>query len=265
MTPSPIGPVLATVSTPDALVFVVAGAVVLLGALGVVGFRNPVHNALSLVATLFGVAILFVEEDAEFLAAVQVIVYAGAIVVLFLFVIMLLGVDRPERLRADPLPGQRPVAILLGVVILGEILALAEVRHWATGARSVAGTPGGPETNVVHLARAVFTTYLLPFELTSALLVIAVVGAVVLARRPPAGGREDLAATPAATPAASPGRQSVAGTPAAAPDERRAPASELAAASPVGVGTGGLAGPSGERPQASPLSAGAGRGEEGDR
>ncbi len=77
--------------------FLVAGAICLGGALGVVLFRNPVHNALSLVATLFGVAVLFIAQEAYFLAAIQVIVYAGAIVVLFLFVIMLLGVDRAER------------------------------------------------------------------------------------------------------------------------------------------------------------------------
>ena len=71
-----------------------------------------------LVMTLFGIAVLFVEENAQFLAAVQVIVYAGAIVVLFLFVIMLLGVDRREALDADPLRGQRLIAIVLGVLVL---------------------------------------------------------------------------------------------------------------------------------------------------
>ncbi|HEV2360656.1 MAG TPA: NADH-quinone oxidoreductase subunit J, partial [Acidimicrobiales bacterium] len=87
-------PLLLGATIPDALTFVVAGAISLIGAIGVVLLRNPVHAALSLVATLFGMAVLFVEQDAQFLAAVQVIVYAGAIVVLFLFVIMLLGVDR---------------------------------------------------------------------------------------------------------------------------------------------------------------------------
>lgn len=173
------------VALPDAITFAIAGLTVLAGAVGVVSLRNPVHNALALVATLFGVSVLFVEQDAEFLAAVQVIVYAGAIVVLFLFVIMLLGVDRSERIEADPLRGQRPLAILLGLVVLAEILLLARVRHWVTGAHGVAGAPGGSSTNVERLARSVFTTYLLPFEVTSALLVIAVVGAVVLARRMP--------------------------------------------------------------------------------
>ncbi len=83
----------------ELFVFICAAAMVLAGALGVVLRSNPVHAALSLVLTLFGIAVMFVSQQAEFLAAVQVIVYAGAIVVLFLFVIMLLGVDRAENLE----------------------------------------------------------------------------------------------------------------------------------------------------------------------
>src|ERR1700716_311052 len=112
---------LATAAPIDGFVFVVASAIVLLGALGVVLARNPVHAALSLVLTLFGVAILFVAQQAHFLAVVQVIVYAGAIVVLFLFVIMLLGVDRAENLEAEPLVGQRPAAIGVGVAALAAL------------------------------------------------------------------------------------------------------------------------------------------------
>ena len=168
---------------PDAITFVIAAAICVLGALGVVLARNPVHSALMLVMTLFGVAVLFVEEDAQFLAAVQVIVYAGAIVVLFLFVIMLLGVDQREALQRDPLPAQRPVAIVLGILGLAEVLLLAR-GQWPTGAKSVSGAIGNPADNVGLLGRSIFTTYLLAFEVTSALLVLAVVGAVVLSRRP---------------------------------------------------------------------------------
>ena len=168
----------------DAAVFVLAAVIVLAGAIGVVIARNPVHSALMLVMTLFGVAVLFVAQEAHFLAAVQVIVYAGAIVVLFLFVIMLIGVDREENVQADELKGQRPLAFLLGVIALAEILLLARGTGWATGAEAVAGPSGGPGSNVEKLARSIFTTYLLPFEVTSVLLVIAVVGAVVLVRRP---------------------------------------------------------------------------------
>lgn len=185
-------PVLA-VPTIDRLVFAVCAVIVLTGAIGVVLSSNPVYAALSLVMTLFGVAVLFVEEDAQFLAAVQVVVYAGAIVVLFLFVIMLLGVDRHESLRSEKLPGQRPVALLLGLAALGELLALTRLTHWDTGATSVTGPAAGGGANTGALARSIFTTYLLPFELTSLLLIIAVIAAVVLARRP--GGT--IAAPPA--------------------------------------------------------------------
>src|SRR2546423_13543889 len=105
----------------DIVVFGVASVVAVAGALGVVLSRNPVHAALMLVMTLFGVAVLFVEQQANFLAAVQVIVYAGAIVVLFLFVIMLLGVDKQEAVDVEPLRGQRPAAFALGLVGLLEL------------------------------------------------------------------------------------------------------------------------------------------------
>src|ERR1019366_9858515 len=111
---------------PDVLVFAASAAVILVGALGVVTSRNPVHAALSLVMTLFGVAVLFIEQEADFLAAVQIIVYAGAIVVLFLFVIMFLGVDRREDIEAEPLAGQRPLAfIMMGITLAGIIAMLA--------------------------------------------------------------------------------------------------------------------------------------------
>ena|SRR5688500_6275806 len=167
----------------ELLVFVAAAAIVLAGALGVVIARNPVHAALMLVVTLFGMAVLFVAQEAHFLAAVQVIVYAGAIVVLFLFVIMLLGVDKEESIAIDPLRGQRPLAILLAIVAFAELLLLGR-GNWSTGARAVPSTsPARP--NVEELAELLFTRYLLAFEITSVLLVIAVVGAVVLARRLP--------------------------------------------------------------------------------
>ncbi len=168
----------------DVGTFSVAAAIVLAGAIGVVVARNPVHAALMLVMTLFGIAVLFVLQQDSFLAAVQVIVYAGAIVVLFLFVIMFLGVDRQENLAVEPLRGQRPLAV--GLVALGTtgLLLLGQVSHWTTGAPHVAGPDtGAPNVNL--LGKSLYTTYLFPFEATAALLVIAVVGAVVLARRPP--------------------------------------------------------------------------------
>ncbi len=97
----------------ELFVFTCASIMVLVGALGVIFRKHPVHAALSLVLTLFGIAVLFVAQSAEFLAAVQVIVYAGAIVILFLFVIMLLGVDKAEDLRVEPLASQRWIAAWL--------------------------------------------------------------------------------------------------------------------------------------------------------
>ena len=178
---------------PDILVFAASAAVILVGSIGVVTSRNPVHAALSLVMTLFGVAVLFIEQQADFLAAVQIIVYAGAIVVLFLFVIMFLGVDRAEDVTVEPLVGQRPLAFAFSAITLGGVLAMAATAHWVTGARQVVGPIQGhvtrslssPSGEPAQLGKQLFTTYLFAFEATAALLVIAVVGAVVLARRPP--------------------------------------------------------------------------------
>lgn len=176
--------VLLAATAPDVATFAIAAVVVIGGALGVVGLRNPVHAALSLVATLFGVAVLFVALQAHFLAAVQVIIYGGAVVVMFLFVIMLLGVDRTERLVREPRRAQRPLALVVALSILGLLVALARGSWEATGAPSQGGALSGPGSDVAKIADIVFTRYLFPFEATSVLLVIAVVGAVALARRP---------------------------------------------------------------------------------
>ena len=149
--------------------------------------RQPIHSALLLVLNFFTLSVFYVLLGAHFLAAVQVIVYAGAIMVLFLFVIMLLGVDRIEDLRQEPIPFQRPLAILLSVAALVEVLERARSR-WATCAHTSRGVPvhGGASNlgnNVQRVARVLFTDFLWPFELTALLLVIAVVGGVALARR----------------------------------------------------------------------------------
>src|SRR6476469_6939143 len=163
------------------LFFLFAG-IALVGALGVVLAANPVHSALSLVTVLVSIAVLFVLQDAQLVAAVQVIVYAGAIVVLFLFVIMLLGVDQHESLR-ETVPFQRPAAIVLGVIGLAEVLFLAG-HHWATGAKSsTSSLHAGTGGNIERVARSLFTDFLWPFEVTAVLLVVAVVGSVVLVRR----------------------------------------------------------------------------------
>jgi NADH-quinone oxidoreductase subunit J len=154
-------------------VFICAGAMILAGALGVITRSHPVHAALSLVLTLFGVAVMYVSQEAQFLAAVQVIVYAGAIVVLFLFVIMLLGVDKAEDLQIEPFKMQRKVA------------AISSRDNIGTTGKAAVDTATDPDSNIRALARDLFSDHVLAFELTSVLLVIAVVGTVLLARRAP--------------------------------------------------------------------------------
>ena len=170
----------------DAVIFFVFAALALASALGVVLMRNPVHAALMLVVTLVCVAVFFLQNDADLLAAVQIIVYAGAIVVLFLFVIMLLGVDRADSLH-DPVRFQRPTALALGAILLAEVLFLGG-HTWATGKAPAGSVPirgngGDFGNNIERVARVLFTDFLWPFELTAALLVLAVVGSVLLARR----------------------------------------------------------------------------------
>ena len=201
----------------ELVVFLIAGALAIIGALGLILFRHPVHSALSLVLSLFAVAVLFVNQDAQFLAAVQVIVYAGAIVVLFLFVIMLLGVDKAENLSVEPIAGQRPIAVGIGIAILalsvffifsvsgnaatGQESVTAEKVDSITGTTTSAtealgddqvdGTEDAP--NIDQLGRSLFTDYVFAFEVTALLLTIAVVGAVLLARKP----KGELAPLPA--------------------------------------------------------------------
>jgi NADH-quinone oxidoreductase subunit J len=166
----------------ELVVFVIAGAACLAGALGVVLSDNPVHAALSLVGTLFGIAVLFVAQEANFLAAVQVIVYAGAIVVLILFVLMLLGVDEVEDLAVEPLVGQRVAAAVVALGILGLVVgAMASTGYDVTG---VAGEIDTGVADIDRLGASLFTDYVFAFEITAVLLVIAVVGAILLARRP---------------------------------------------------------------------------------
>ena len=170
----------------ETCVFIVCALLVLGGALGVVMSRNPVHAALSLVATLFGIAVLFLNLGAQLLAVVQVIVYTGAIVVLILFVLMLLGVDEDEDLDTEPIVGQRVVAMLVGLLFAGAVLAVIIISKDAavTGARSATEAIATDVANIVQIGRQLFTTYVFALEITAGLLTIAVVGAVLLSRRP---------------------------------------------------------------------------------
>ena len=190
----------------DLIVFLIAGAIVLGGGLGVILSNHPVRAALSLIASFFGVAVLFVIQEAHFLALVQVVVYAGAIVVLFLFVIMLLGVDSTEDMTIEPLAGQRGAAIAIGVATLALVLGglFLSGPGGDEGATALTGQPsrtrpleipqspegsGVPAGDVDLLADDLFSRNLLAFEATALLLTIATVGAVVLVRN---RGAEDL-------------------------------------------------------------------------
>ncbi|MDE0927631.1 MAG: NADH-quinone oxidoreductase subunit J [Acidimicrobiales bacterium] len=168
----------------DAAVFLISAVVVLSGAVGVLLARNPIHAALFLVETLFGIAVLFILLDATFLAAVQVVVYAGAIVILFLFVIMLLGVDRADDLGIEPIAGQRPMAAVIGASLLGLTLTTLLISvNGPTGDAGPTAVLGNAETNTRLLGEALFTDHVFAVELTALLLTVAIVGAVVLARR----------------------------------------------------------------------------------
>jgi NADH-quinone oxidoreductase subunit J len=179
----------------DVVVFVVAFVVALGSAIAMLFAPNAVHVALFLVGTQIALALTFLLQGAFFIAAVQIIVYAGAIMVLFLFVIMLLGVDRREVL-VEPLKGQRPLAVALGALLAAEIGYVAwRGFDFVTGGRgeSALRTINDDPGNVTAIARALFNRYLLPFEITSVLLVVAIVGVMVLARRIRAAGLDESA------------------------------------------------------------------------
>lgn len=173
----------------ELVVFVLASLMVLAGAVGVVAMRNPVHAALSLVLTLFGVAVHFVSMEAHFLAAVQVIVYAGAIVVLFLFVIMLLGVDQYDDLAVEPFPIQRPLAAVVGAGVVG-LVAAAVLRARDTLAEADQRLPADGDENIKALAENLFSDHVFAFEFTSVLLIVAVAGTVIMTRKKTAAERE---------------------------------------------------------------------------
>jgi NADH-quinone oxidoreductase subunit J len=177
----------------EAVLFFACAAATIVGAVGVITSRNPVHSALFLLLTMVTMAVFFLMQDADLVAIIQIVVYASAIVVLFLFVITLLGVDQHESL-AEPRRFQRPLALALGALLLVQVIAIGG-SNWATGAKASTAPLEGPRTgNVETLARTLFTDYVWAFEITAVLLVIAVVGGVVLARRSghrPQTGRGD--------------------------------------------------------------------------
>lgn len=167
-------------TTGEAVIFWLLTPVAVAAAFGMVLARNAVHAALWLVLVMFCLAVFYVVQDAPFLGLVQVIVYAGAIMVLFLFVIMLVGVDFSDSL-VETLRGQRLAAILLGLGFAG-LLIFPIARTIAKPTAAGLGEDGF-NNNVNAIARLLFSSYVWPFEVVSALLIVAAVGAMVLGHR----------------------------------------------------------------------------------
>jgi NADH-quinone oxidoreductase subunit J len=169
-----------TVGTGEAIVFWILGPIALLGALGMVFARNAVHSALALVGTMFSLAIFYLVEQAPFLGFVQIIVYTGAIMMLFLFVLMLVGRDSSDSV-VEVLRGQRLAALVFGVGLAVLLVGLVGSALTSVQSTGLAANDAGSNGNVTGLGRLVFTNYLFAFELTSALLITAALGAMVLA------------------------------------------------------------------------------------
>jgi NADH-quinone oxidoreductase subunit J len=157
--------------------FLIFGVVCVAGAVNLLVQRHPINSALSLIMVMASLAVEYLLLGAEFVAAVQVIIYAGAIMVLFVFVIMLLNAGEEAR------SGGSRIALLIGVpgMILGStIVAWVLLKHSATGSVAIGALPGDPKT----IGWLLFHDFLLPFEVTSVLILIAIMGAVVLASKP---------------------------------------------------------------------------------
>ncbi|MDD9820734.1 MAG: NADH-quinone oxidoreductase subunit J [Nitrospira sp.] len=159
-------------------VFLYFAAIILVTASLVVALRNPIYSALSLLVMFFHVAGLYVTLHAEFLAAIQIIVYAGAILVLYLFVVMLLNVKRDERYSQ-----QGPVALFLGAVLLTEAILLAVSHGLTVAAPSHVAAGERVAGNTESIGEVLYSTYLFPFELASLILLVAMIGAVILSKK----------------------------------------------------------------------------------
>ena len=167
-------------STGESIAFWILGPAALGGGLGMIFARNAVHSALFLVLTMFSLGVLYMVQQAPFLGFVQIIVYTGAIMMLFLFVLMLVGRDSSDSV-VEVLRGQRLAAAVLGIGIGGLIVgAVARAISNVTSIGLSSPDANGGKGNVYNIGRLLFTDYLFPFELTSALLITAAVGAMVL-------------------------------------------------------------------------------------
>jgi NADH-quinone oxidoreductase subunit J len=175
--------------TPELVSFIVLSIASVATAIGVITFKNAVHSALSLILTLLFLAMFYLLLNAMFIAVVQILIYAGAIMVLFLFVVTMLAPEQNEMGMHDHIPWQRWVGSFLGVVLVGALSYLL-----FTGAKSLGEYTKGTESLSYQLAQkgsgsvevfgnALFHGYLFPFEVTSLLIVIAILGALIFGRR----------------------------------------------------------------------------------
>jgi NADH-quinone oxidoreductase subunit J len=230
----------------EAWTFWILGPIAVLASIGMLVSRKAVHSALLLALTMLSLAVLYLAQDAPFLGVVQVVVYTGAVMMLFLFVLMLVGVDSGDSL-VETLRGQRVAAVLAGlgfgallVLTLGDVIVTNDGLEEANA-----------DGNVVGLANLIFSRYVFAFEVTSALLITAAMGAMVLAHRerherpatqrdlsierfreggygaplPPPGvfARHNAVDTPALLPDGSPAESSVSRVLVARGDVRRVP------------------------------------------
>lgn len=225
----------------ELIVFALMAAASLSGAVTVIRARNPVYSAMGLLATLFAMAVLYVLQLAHFVAAVQVIVYAGAVMTLFLFVIMLIGVDKEEN-TAETIPHQRRLALAVGLIAAGLGIALV-ARGRFSWVPLVVTPASAAQTNgtVQALAEPMFTDWVLAFEATALLLTIAAAGAIALAstRKP------ILSRVPPGVPTGATPLSGFAGTPpyggrnSLAAEEFPPPASAASVGGGVAAGDGG--------------------------
>ena len=162
------------------IMFFACAAIAVIGALLVIFLREPIHSALALILVMVSLAVLYLLLGAEFIAAVQIIVYAGAIMVLFIIVIMLLNAGEEERTNLSKMA--RYAGLPLGIFLtLDLVYWLSHAAHAAPAATGAVGTVGADPTR--DLAFLLFRSYLFPFEITSIVILIALLGALVLAKR----------------------------------------------------------------------------------
>jgi NADH-quinone oxidoreductase subunit J len=174
--------------TPEQVLFFVLAIASIASAIGVIAFRNAVYSALSLILTLLFLALFYLTLNAMFIAVVQILIYAGAIMVLFLFVVTMLSPDAQE-LERDPIPWQRIVAGVLGVGLVGSLSYLIFTSFANASQVVLADNANSLSKHVTQLGdiqafgQALFHGFLFPFEVTSLLIVIAILGALIFGRR----------------------------------------------------------------------------------